>query len=123
MPLLRNAVILHLMQAQIGAFASTQLKEGSIMTKEDIIGKVLNANQEQLTTIANALGQKATPAQQDSDRKILSTAQASRVLGVSRATVWRLTKEGKLKTVETRMGRKRILSQSITDFISGANNA
>ena len=52
-----------------------------------------------------------------------SVREASKVIGVSRTTIWRLAKEGKLKTVETRLGRKRILSQSITDFISGASNA
>ena len=92
------------------------------MTKEDIIGKVLNANQEQLTTIANALEQKATPAQQDIDRKLLNSTQASKILGVSRTTVWRLAKEGKIKSIETRLGRRRIISQSITDFVLGGNN-
>ena len=92
------------------------------MNKEEIISKVLQANPEQLTAIQNALNPTTTPTTVMQDRKLLNMTQAGKIIGVSRTTVWRLAKEGKLKLVETRLGRKRIVSQSLTDFVSGVNN-
>ena len=91
------------------------------MNKEEVIGRVLKATPEQLSAVMSALDQKNIAVTQD--RKLLNSTQASKILGVSRTTVWRLAKEGKLKTIETRLGRRRIISQSITDFVLGGNNA
>ena len=88
------------------------------MNKEEIIGMILNASNAQLADIENALTSGATQ-----DRRLLNNRQAAEILGVSTTTVWRLAREGKLKTVETRLGRKRIMSQSLTDFVFGKYSA
>ena len=91
------------------------------MNKEEIISMVLNASNTQLADIENALTRKGESGTTQ-DRKLLNNRQAAKILGVSTTTVWRLAKEGKLKTVETRLGRKRIMSQSVTDFVSGVKS-
>lgn len=89
------------------------------MTKEKIIGMVLDAPDTKLAEVEEVLTGRANTPQ---DRKLLNYRQAAEVLGVSKTSIRRLAKDGKLIAVETRLGRKRILSQSITDFVSGGNN-
>lgn len=50
------------------------------------------------------------------DRRLLSIAQAARALNVSRTTIWRLLRDGRLPTVELRPGSRRIPSAAVTEF-------
>jgi len=95
-------------------------RHGASMNKEEIIGRILRADSDELVRIENAINGRSAPAAQD--RRLLSTRQAAEALGVSRTTIWRLANEGKLATVETRLGRRRIVSQSVTDFVSGVGD-
>jgi len=87
------------------------------MTKEEVMKRVLEANSEELAEIANAINKRDTPTVQD--RRLLNYRQAADALGVSKASIRRLARDGRLIAVETRLGRKRILNQSITDLVAG----
>ena len=54
------------------------------------------------------------------DLQLLRPGQAAETLGVSRATLWRLEKEGALKSVEVRRGSKRFSVAELRRF-AGVN--
>lgn len=91
-----------------------------MISRESTIGKILMADDVTLAKEEEVLTGKADTPQ---DRKLLNFRQAADALGISKTSIRRFAKEGILKTVETRAGRKRVLSQSITDFISGGSHA
>ena len=80
------------------------------------IEKIMTADEETLAKVEEVLAGKATTPQ---DRKLLNYRQAADALGVSKASIRRLARDGRLIAVETRLGRKRILNQSITDLVAG----
>ena len=86
-----------------------------MLTKEEVIGKILTASNAELAKVEAALTGTAGEPQ---DRKMLNIKQAADALNVSKQTIRRLVKEGRLIAVETRLGRKRILNQSITDLVN-----
>jgi len=81
--------------------------------------KVLGATETERVKISKVFEGTESESQ---DRKLLNLKQAADELGVSKTTARRLMKEGRLTAVETRLGRKRILSQSITNLILGRSN-
>lgn len=92
------------------------------MSKEEIIGKLLQANPDQLKKIeavftgaTEAQAQQATPA----DRRLLTFTDAAQTLGLSRMTIQRMVEDGRLQAIETRSGRSRIASAEITRFLEG----
>jgi excisionase family DNA binding protein len=92
------------------------------MSKEEIIGKLLKASPEQIAAVEAALTQKSIPTApaQEQDRKLYTMTGAAKALNLSRATIWRMAKEGRLATVETRLGRKRVTGASIAALLKGA---
>ena len=67
--------------------------------------------------IALARGGKAIPSADDEQEPLTITGpNAARRLGVSKATIWRMIKDGDLKTIEIR-GKSRILKSSLTAFV------
>ena len=83
------------------------------------VAQALGATDDQVTAIGDALTKKKSEPITPQDRRTLNYRQAADELGVSKTTVRRLVRAGRLATVETRLGRKRVLSQSITNFILG----
>ena len=63
-------------------------------------------------------GRDGQPPQRQQDNRLLMKQQAAKELNVSRATVYRLIKEGRLPTVELREGTQRIPYQAIIDFVN-----
>jgi excisionase family DNA binding protein len=53
------------------------------------------------------------------DRRLLTLAAAATVLGVSRQTVFRMSRDGRLPVVETRAGRFRVPSYALTALLKG----
>jgi len=95
-----------------------------MMTRDQLIMKLLSAPPEELTrwyAFAENKCEAAAPA----DRRLLTLAAAAKVLGVSRQTVFRMSRDGRLPVVETRAGRFRVPSYALTallqDGISGAS--
>jgi len=102
--------------ATSGRKVRLQKKRGGHM-KELLIGKLLTATPEQLKKIAAVFNGEPTEQAEVADRKLLSIQQAAATLGVSRTTVWRLLKAGRLPVVELRQGSRRIPSAAITAFV------
>lgn len=87
------------------------------MNKEELIGKLLTASPAELNRVA-AVFTTETPTD-PGDRRLLSLTQTANVLGVSRTTVWRLLRDGRLPFVELRPGSRRIPSAAVTEFVKG----
>lgn len=92
--------------------------------KELLIGKLLTATPEQLKKIAAVFTGEPTEGTTDpGDRKLLSIQQTAQVLNVSRTTVWRLLKAGRLPVIELRPGSRRVPSAAITELVREAVTA
>jgi len=63
-----------------------------------------------------AKGRNAIPTPLDGGTLTTSGEKAARRLGVSKTTIWRMVKDGTLKTIEIR-GKNRILSDSLIEFV------
>lgn len=66
--------------------------------------------------ISLARGEKSIPTDVDSELVSVTGVQAARLLGVSKATLWRMVKAGNIKTI-TPNKKSRILRSSITEFV------
>ena len=84
------------------------------MNKEQLIGRLLTATPSELKKI-EAVFAGETPT----DRRLYNIQQAARVLNLSRATIWRLLRDGRLPCVELRPGSRRIPSAAVTEFVKG----
>ena len=87
------------------------------MTKEALIGKLLAASPAELKRVA-AVFAGETPTE-PTDRRLYNIQQAARELNISRTSVWRLLRDGRLPCVELRKGSRRIPSAAITAFVKG----
>lgn len=101
-----------------GADSSTAAST-PLTVREQLIMKLLTAPPEVLARVATTLENKldATPP---TDRKLLTFAAAAAILGMSRQTVFRMTRDGRLPVVETRAGRYRVPSNALTELLMGA---
>lgn len=82
--------------------------------RERLMGRLLTATPSELKKIeAVFTGEGAT---EPTDRRLLSIRQAADALGVSRSTIWRLLRDGRLPAVELCPGSRRIPSAAITEF-------
>ncbi len=89
------------------------------MGKEELIGRILAATPEQIRAVERALsGDKAAP--EVTDTRLLTFSEAARRMNVSRQTIWRMVKEGRLPTVETRPDRYRVPAAALTAFVTRA---
>ena len=87
------------------------------MTTEKRMTLLLAATPAVLKRIDRILAGEPTEGTTDpGDRRLLSIAQAARALNVSRTTVWRLLRAGRLPTVELRPGSRRVPSAAVTAF-------
>ncbi|OQA62738.1 MAG: Helix-turn-helix domain protein [Firmicutes bacterium ADurb.Bin262] len=87
------------------------------MNKEQLMGRLLTATPSELKKIAQVFtGEGAT---EPTDRRLYNIQQAARELNISRTSVWRLLKSGRLPFVELRKGSRRIPSEAITAFVKG----
>lgn len=87
------------------------------MNKELLMARLLTATPSELKKIeAVFTGEGAT---EPTDRRLYNIQQAARELNVSRTSVWRLLKSGRLPCVELRKGSRRVPSAAITAFVKG----
>ena len=66
--------------------------------------------------ISLARGEKSIPTDIEDELLSVTGVQAARLLGVSKATLWRMVKAGNIKTI-TPNKKSRILRSSITEFV------
>jgi excisionase family DNA binding protein len=90
------------------------------MSTDERMMKLLQADPGTLAKIDAVLNGTATEKTTDpGDRRLLTQTQTAAELGVSRMTVFRMIRDGRLPAVELRAGRLRIPSQALTFFASG----
>lgn len=85
------------------------------MSNEDRIKKLFTATPDTLAAIDAALsGQPKRPC-----LRLLRTGQAAQATGLSRCTIWRAIREGRLRTVEVRKGSFRIPETELRRLVEG----
>jgi len=85
------------------------------MSTDERLKKLLQATPEQLADVDAALS-----GQTESDRpslRLLRTGETAKALNLSRTSVWRLHKEGKLRGVEIRRGSIRFSEEELRRFV------
>ena len=93
-------------------------RDAHMMTKEELLMKLIAAPPEELTRWYEFAENKCVAAA-PADRRLLTLAAAATVLGVSRQTVFRMCRDGRLTVVETRAGRFRVPSYALTALLKG----
>ena len=92
------------------------------MLKEQLMGRLLEATPEEMRKIEAVFTGQVTALPETAntkDRRLFTLTAAAKELNVSRMTVHRMCADGRLPTIETRLGRRRIPSAAITAFIKG----
>lgn len=87
------------------------------MSKEQLIGRLLAATPEEIRRVEAVFIGKAAQADAG-DRRLLTLTDAARALNLSRMSVHRMAADGRLPTIITRAGRRRIPSAAITAFVT-----
>jgi len=86
------------------------------MTTERRLSAILAANPDTLRRIDSILSGEIEGATAPGDRRLLSIAQTARALNLSRTSIWRMLRDGRLPFVELRPGSRRVPSQAVTEF-------
>ena len=89
-----------------------------MMNKDQVIMQIIAASPEELARWYEFAENKSV-AQAPADRRLLTLAAAAKVLNLSRQTVLRMSRDGRLPVVETRAGRFRVPSYALTDLLKG----
>jgi len=84
--------------------------------------KLLSASPDTLVKIDTLLEGKQIETD-TGDRRLLTLMDAAREIGCSRMTIHRMCADGRLATIQTRVGRRRIPSAVITAFVTGKGGA
>ena len=91
------------------------------MNRKEIMMRVLTATPETIGRAAEVLDGRPTETT-TGDRRLLTLTAAAHELNLSRMSIHRMCKDGRLPTITTRAGRRRIASAAITEFLKGAPN-
>jgi excisionase family DNA binding protein len=86
------------------------------MTTEQRMTLLLAATPDTLRRVDRILSGEIEGATDPGDRRLLSIAQTARALNLSRTTIWRLLRDGRLPFIELRKGSRRIPSEAVTAF-------
>ena len=90
------------------------------MNTNERLLKIATANPAVLARIDAVLdGTDGKPNKADADVRLCTFTTAARMLGVSRPTIYRMARLGRLATVRLG-GTNRILMRSVFDFANGA---
>jgi len=86
------------------------------MNTEERFRKIIEANPAILEKVDNLLqGRNSAPV---TDTRLYNFGEAARQLGISRQTVWRMVKEGRLATIEIRKGCRRVPAYALTELVT-----
>jgi excisionase family DNA binding protein len=84
----------------------------------NIIKFIVSATPEQIADLSRSADTGQTEARRD--YKLYTFSEVSKILGVSRMTLWRMVKQGKIDTVQTTGENRRIPGPAIQKYITGA---
>ena len=87
------------------------------MTVSERMQKLLTANPTMLAKIDKVLDGEDATTKPEPDTRTITFTQAAKRLGISRPTVYRLTRIGRLRTVKL-CGVNRVVLSSLTDFVN-----
>ena len=87
------------------------------MSATERMQKLLTASPTMLAKIDKVLDGAATSPKPEPDTRTITFTQAAKRLGVSRPTVYRLTRAGRLRTVKL-CGVNRVVLSSVVDFVN-----
>ena len=85
------------------------------MSNEERIKALFNATPEQLAAVDAALSGNAKLERPP--LRLFRMGAAAKETGLSRTTLWRAIREGRLKTVEVRKGSRRIPESALLAFV------
>jgi excisionase family DNA binding protein len=89
------------------------------MTTEQRLSAILAANPGVLRRVDAILSGEIETPTEPTDRRLLTIAQAARELNLSRTSIWRMLRDGRLPFIELRKGSRRIPSEAITALVKG----
>jgi len=89
------------------------------MNVEHRIQKLLTATPEQLAKIDALLEGKSFGIER-LDTRLLTLTAAAETMGLSRQTVFRMTRDGRLPVVEVRAGRLRVPAHALQNLVKKA---
>lgn len=89
------------------------------MQTEERLKLLLSATPDTLAAIDAALGGKKPVTERPASLRLLRMGQAASETGLSRCTLWRACKEGRLRAVEVRRGSHRIPESELRRFVEG----
>lgn len=75
------------------------------MSREELMIKIATGTPDELARVAGALAGQSNEAP---SLRLLTMTKAAEALDVSRVTIWRLIRDGRLRAVEVRNGSHRI---------------
>jgi excisionase family DNA binding protein len=103
-----------------GGVLNTIGKGGSVTSKSDFLVKVagLSDDDPQLHRLYEVLDEDNTKRTLDSTR-LLTMKAAAAGLNLSRTTIWRAIKEGRIRAVEIRRGSRRVPESELRRFSRG----
>lgn len=87
------------------------------MKPEERLRLLLTATPVQLASVDSALAGQYPSAQHS--MRLLRIGEAAKMTGLSRVTLWRLCREGHLRTVKVRKGSHRIPESVLRDLVEG----
>jgi excisionase family DNA binding protein len=94
------------------------------MTKSELVMAVASAaipdGDPRLDAAAEALAGRKAEASTVVSLRLFKMGEASKETGLSRCTLWRAIRDGRIKTVELRRGSRRIPQSELERFIRGA---
>ncbi len=90
------------------------------MNKNDLIVSLATMpdTDPRLDAVARALSGTPT-AERPASLRLMTMGQSCEALNLSRATLWRLIRDGKINTVEIRRGSHRVPETELLRFVEG----
>ena len=91
------------------------------MSLNEVLPRLATATPDQLAAVSCLLdGQSQATSTRPQDMRLLTMVEVSQTLGLSRMSVWRLTRSGKLKTIKTSGGGLRVPAWALEQFAGKA---
>jgi len=89
------------------------------MNTEERFKMILAATPDQLSEV-DAVLERLPSSTTVTDTRLLTFTDAAKALGLSRQTIWRMTNEGRIATIEIRSGRRRVPAAALTELVQKA---
>jgi predicted DNA-binding transcriptional regulator AlpA len=89
------------------------------MQTEERFKLLLTATPDTLAAVDAALAGRKPELEKPASLRLFRMGDAARETGLSRSTLWRAIRDGRLKTVEVRRGSHRMAEAELRRFVEG----